>query len=121
MPRGKYSARKGYGRRRNFPYPKPKGPGRGRYLRKKRFSKYRLAGSGGIMRGVNAVGFPQRMFKTFSYSSGAQKLQQTVADLPVATQFRGNSCYDPDYTGIGSQPRWYDTFMGATGGSQPIS
>lgn len=91
----------------------------GRPYRKKRFQKRRLSGSSGIPRGPNSVGFPQRMFKTFTFSLGAQKLQQTIADVPIAQVFRGNSMYDPDFTGTGSQPRWYDTFMGATGGSQP--
>lgn len=119
MPRGKYARRRGGYRPRTSTTYRRFGRKRSTMVRKKRFSKYRLSGSSGLMRGTSSIGFPQRMFKTFTYSSGAQKLQQTIADLPVTSQFRGNSCYDPDYTGIGSQPRWYDTFMGATGGTQP--
>jgi len=87
--------------------------------RKKRFSKYRIAGSSGISRGPSPAVFPQRLFKVFQFSGAAQKLQQTVTDIPVSYQFRGNSLYDPDYTGVGSQPRWVDTFLGANDTSAP--
>lgn len=91
----------------------------GRPYRKKRFQKRRFAGSSGVPRGPNSVGFPQRMFKTFTFSLGSQKLQQVTVDLPVSYIFRGNSMFDPDQSGIGNQPRWYDTFMGASGGAAP--
>lgn len=87
--------------------------------KRKRFAKRRIAGSAGIMRSPNSIGFPQRMFHTFTYSGANQKLIQTVNDVPVYQQFRGNSMYDPDSSGLGSQPRWYDTYLGANGGSQP--
>lgn len=109
--------RKKYGGRKKMA-PRRRTAG-GRPYRKKRFQKSRIAGSSGIPRGPNSAGFPQRMFKTFTYSSGAVKLQQSVAGLPVNYIFRGNSMYDPDFTGVGAQPRWYDTYLGGSGGSQP--
>lgn len=118
MPRSKYarkSTRRRFGRKSTF---RSRGAGG---FRKKRFSKYRLSGNSGIGRGPSSSGFPLRMFKTFTYSGAAQKLTQAVTDVPISTIFRGNSMYDPDYTGIGSQPRWYDTFLGANDGSAPYS
>lgn len=90
-----------------------------RVVRKKRFSKYRISGSSGMDRGSNSVGFPQRLFKTFTFSSEAIKLAQTVADINKSYQFRGNSIYDPDQSGVGSQPRWVDTYLGANDGTAP--
>jgi hypothetical protein len=36
-------------------------------------------------------------------------------------QFRLSSLYDPDLTGLGNQPRYYDTMLGASSGSAPYS
>lgn len=116
MPRSKYarkSTRPSF-RRKTTRRTRASGP-----FRKKRFSKYRIAGNSGVGRGISSAVFPQRLFKTFQYSSAAQKLQQTLTDIPVSSQFRGNSVYDPDYTGIGSQPRWVDTFLGANETAAP--
>lgn len=92
----------------------------GRPYRKKRFAKYRIAGNSGISRGLSPAVFPQRLFKVFQYSGGAQKLTQTTGGLPVTYVYRGNSVFDPDYSGVGTQPRWLDTFLGP-GTSQPYS
>ena len=111
FPRRRRTHKRGTGNR----YKKPS-----KYAyKRKRFAKRRLAGNSGVIRGVNSYGFPQRLFKTFTYSGANIKLQQSITDVPAEQRYRGNSMYDPDFTGIGSQPRWYDTFMGASGGSQP--
>lgn len=112
--------RKNYGRKRASTFRRKRTAG-GRPYRKKRFSKYRIAGNSGVSRGPSSSVFPQRLFKVFQYSGAAQKLSQTVGDLPVTTVYRGNSVYDPDYSGIGSQPRWVDTFLGASGGTAPYN
>lgn len=117
MPRRNYGRKRATTKRSSFR--RRPAPTRAGAYRKKRFSKYRIAGSSGVRSGFSPAVFPQRMFKTFEFSSGAQKLAQTISDVPVSYQFRGNSVYDPDYTGIGSQPRWLDTFLGASGGTQP--
>jgi hypothetical protein len=45
-----------------------------------------------------------------------------VTTTSVGAQvFNLNSCFDPDYTGTGSQPRYFDTLCGASGGSAPYS
>lgn len=116
MPQRKYGKRSSFRRR---PARRGAGASSAKPYRKKRYAKYRLAGSGGITRGFSTAPFPQRLFKTFTFSGAAQKLQQVVTDVPIQYQFRGNSLYDPDYTGIGSQPRYVDTFLGANDTSAP--
>lgn len=105
--------KRSYGRKSTRPTYRRKPMRKSAGFRKKRFSKYRLAGSSGIGRGPSSAGFPQRVFKTFTYSGENIKLQQATTGIPIGYLFRGNSMYDPDSTGIGLQPRWYDTYMGA--------
>jgi len=112
--------RKNYGRKRASTFRRKRMAG-GRAYRKKRFAKYRIAGSSGVSRGPSSSVFPQRLFKVFQFSGAAQKLSQTLTDIPITYQFRGNSLYDPDYTGVGSQPRWVDTFLGANDTSAPYN
>lgn len=46
-------------------------------------------------------------------------LNSTAGAISFYT-FRLNSCYDPDFTGIGNQPRYYDTMCGPiSGGNAP--
>jgi len=113
--------KRSYGRKSTRPTYRRNAARKSTGFRKKRFSKYRIAGSSGIGRGPSSAGFPQRLFKTFTYSGENIKLYQTTTDLPVSYLFRGNSMYDPDSTGIGSQPRWYDTYLGANGLSAPYN
>jgi len=114
MPKPRYAPRA-----RNAPRRKTSRKSTG--FRKKRFSKYRLAGNSGISRGPSSAGFPLRLFKTFTYSGENIKLQQSVTSVPIAYLFRGNSMFDPDSTGIGLQPRWYDTYLGVNSGSCPYN
>lgn len=119
MPRGKYNARKStrFSSRRKSSF-RSRGAGG---FRKKRFSKYRLAGSSGVSRGPSSIGFPQRMFKTFTYTGENMKLSQSLTSIPAIQTFRGNSMYDPDFTGVGSQPRWYDTLVGGNDTAAPYN
>lgn len=54
----------------------------------------------------------------FSYSS-AVSLSATTGSY-ANHQFRANSLFDPDVTGAGAQPRWFDTLCGAAGGTAPF-
>lgn len=93
-----------------------------RYAKKKRWSKrktFSKATQPGIGRGMSTIVFPQSMFKTLTYDSGPITFQQATTNVPQTYTFVGNNIYDPNYTGIGSQPRWYDTFLGASGGTAP--
>lgn len=38
-------------------------------------------------------------------------LNPGAAGIPAVTLFRGNSLFDPDYSGAGAQPRGFDQFM----------
>jgi hypothetical protein len=44
---------------------------------------------------------------------------ETAAGTATSQVFRLSSLYDPDFTGAGSQPRYYDTLCAASGGSAP--
>lgn len=53
------------------------------------------------------IGFPRQFMTKLVYNQ--------VIDFNGATQFqnhvfRANSVYDPDYTGVGNQPMWFDEF-----------
>ena len=45
-----------------------------------------------------------RYHETFS-------LNPTIGGVPALFSFRSNSCFDPNFTGIGHQPRGYDQIM----------
>lgn len=93
-----------------------------RYAKKKRWSKRKRFGKitqPGMARGLTSVVFPQSMFKTLTYSSGPVPLVQVSTNTPINYTFRGNGPYDPNYAVGGTQPRWYDTFLGAPNGAAP--
>lgn len=54
---------------------------------------------------------PDRLFVKLKYSSTTARAPASTVDLWC---FRGNSCYDPDYTGAGHQPYGYDQWCAAT-------
>lgn len=59
--------------------------------------------------------FPSRLRTQLRYS---QNVSMTGASGIMAAQvFRGNSLYDPDQTGTGTQPYRFDQFCGAPGAS----
>lgn len=65
----------------------------------------RMIYPGARQNGTN--GFPAVQHVALTYES-----QHTLAPGAAIAQYtyRGNSLYDPDYTGAGSQPRYYDTY-----------
>jgi len=60
--------------------------------------------------------FPLTMTKKLTYSAHLN-LTQSVLTTPVNWFFRANSLYDPDFTGGGNQPRYFDQLCGADGGN----
>ncbi len=57
---------------------------------------------------------PPRMYLPFRYST---VLTFTTAALRQDFVFRGNSLFDPDFTGVGNQPQFYDIWCGASNSS----
>lgn len=105
-------------RRRTF---KPKGKRSGRRKRSYGYRKAKYAGTARnspAYRGGKIPLFPRRMFTTFKYGEDFT-LTNAAANLPVSYAFRANSMFDPNLTGLGAQPRYYDTLLGADGGSAP--
>ncbi len=78
------------------------------------------------VQGVQATGtlnggwkgtFPSSLFCKFAYNS-----ENTLSSSSGATAthtFRLNSLFDPDASGVGGQPRYFDTLCGATSGNAP--
>jgi len=60
--------------------------------------------------------FPLTLTTKLSYSTEIG-MTQTVPGLPVFNLFRANSMYDPDQTGGGIQPRYFDQLCGANNGN----
>jgi len=58
-------------------------------------------------------GFPDRMVTKLRYVDNF--LLTGAAGVPGANVFRFNSCFDPDLTGVGHQPMYFDQFAGAVG------
>lgn len=62
--------------------------------------------------------FPPRFFTALTYSHKFT-LGQLVGGVPAVQTFRANSLFDPDQTGIGHQPRYFDSLCGPDGSSAP--
>lgn len=63
--------------------------------------------------------FPPQFYTTLAYSETIPLLVQATADLPEFYTFRLNSLFDPNLTGVGIQPRYFDTLLGAGNGTAP--
>lgn len=61
--------------------------------------------------------FPQALFTKMTYFD--QFNLGSTAGSFASNVFNVNSPYDPDQTGVGHQPSFYDTLLGASGGSAP--
>jgi hypothetical protein len=62
--------------------------------------------------------FPEKGRFKMRYADSFSLVTTTV---PSSQVMNLNSLYDPDSTGTGHQPRYFDTLVGATGGAQPYS
>lgn len=58
--------------------------------------------------GPTNYGFPDRLQTKLQYCDVVQL--QASAGSPGIHQFRLGSLFDPDFTGVGHQPQWFDTF-----------
>lgn len=92
----------------------------GRKIAAKRSYSRKFAKTRGFARTKNIV-FPHQLYQTFTYDSGHFKIAQSVSDTLTLNTYRGNGMYDPQYATGGTQPRWYDTFLGAADGNAPYN
>lgn len=70
--------------------------------------------------GMVSIPFPQKTYTTFTYTDN-RLLQQGSAGTVANYQYCINDIYDPNYTGAGGQPKYFDTLLGASGGSAPYT
>lgn len=61
--------------------------------------------------------FPRNLWTALTYVETVV-LTSTTGSLSANT-WNLNSCYDPNSTGVGHKPRYFDTLCGADGGSTP--
>ena len=109
MPKArKYGARRSTTRRRST--------ARRTSYKTKRRSYSRI---GRVPRGPASVPFPPVSYKCLTYADDTYRLVQSLTDIAAMYEYRGNSCFDPDLTGVGAQPRYFDTFCGAQDTSAP--
>jgi hypothetical protein len=59
------------------------------------------------------VGFPDQLRCTLRYSDAGSQFTGSIA--PAAQVFRANSLFDPDLTGSGSQPEYFDQLSAVYG------
>jgi len=91
------------------------------YRRRKTVSKQTKLQSGALKSyGVRDI-FPVGLTRVLTFSLPVTLIQQGVTSVPTIYEFRGNSVYDPDYTGAGGQARWVDTFLGPSNSTYPYS
>lgn len=64
--------------------------------------------------------FPPNLKTVFSYTETINAAQ-TVGGVPITIQYRANGLYDPRVAAGGIQPRYYDSLLGADGGTAPYS
>ncbi len=105
MPRGYFS-------RRGYRFGRSRSSRRRRYGFKRRkitstaLSHWGKTWKRPLTQGAFPTGFPDRMAVKLKYQ---QKLLLSVtAGVPRVQVFRGNDCFDPDFTGTGHQPNGYD-------------
>lgn len=73
--------------------------------------------SSGLPRSLNSTPFPATMYKALTYNSPPFSINTAVSGVCSNYVFRGNSLYDPDQTGTGGQPKFFDTFCGPADGT----
>jgi len=71
-------------------------------------------GTAVAVRGAPASGFPRFMWRTFNYSD-AVVLTEGAAGGGAFQVYRTNDLYDPDFTGVGHQPMYFDQLVSSSG------
>lgn len=61
---------------------------------------------------LGMIGMPDRLRVVLTYS---QSNQYSGAPAPSAQVFRANSCFDPDFSGVGHQPSFFDKIAAVYG------
>ncbi len=86
-------------------------------IKEKRVAIYKSKGSGtpvkevAFLDGGLKAPFPRNLYTKVTYAETVT-LTSTSGSV-AANTFRLNSCFDPNQTGVGHQPRYFDTFCGA--------
>lgn len=65
--------------------------------------------------------FGKPMYCKLKYASSQYVLNSTAGGISSAQVFRLNSLFDPDYSGVGAQPRYFDTLVGADSTTAPYN
>ncbi len=86
---------------------KAKGNGRGRRSRGRR-------GGGGGGGGLLVSAFPTKTFRTLKYTDN-KMLTETAAGAGASNVYSLNGLYDPDFSGVGGQPMWFDQLLSVNG------
>lgn len=83
-----------------------------RRFKKRRFYKKKTSEKPNVtlIKNPSNGGFPKSMFTRLKYVWNGS-LNPGVAGANSTQLFRCNSMYDPDYTGVGNQPRGFDQWM----------
>lgn len=115
MPYSRRSYRnKTYANRRNRTYNRSS-----RRSRRKPYYRRPMSNRVAVYRNITTKGpFPDQMKTVFTYADGPFNLQSST-DITVYHGFRLNSLFDPDYTGAGGQPKYFDTLCGVAGTNAP--
>jgi len=61
--------------------------------------------------------FPRNKYVTLTYSD--MNSITVTSGVPALKQYRLNSMYDPDLTGAGHKPRYFNSYLGAVSGDAP--
>lgn len=67
----------------------------------------------------NSLVFPNRLRKTFTTSGNTTLSGDGTGIVPPVYTISANSLFDPDYSGSGHSPRYYDTLVGASSSNAP--